>query len=65
MHSVLAGSVNFFEPREVLQGNEAVVKYHVLLTPSTSLSWLSQQLMSDGTAGLKSVSWSDPPKKGG
>jgi hypothetical protein len=65
VHNVLTGSVNFFEPREVLHGNEAVVKYHVLLTPNTSLSWLSQQLMSDGTAGLKSVSWSEPPKKGG
>lgn len=65
VHSVLTGSVNFFEPREVLHGSEAVIKYHVLLAPHTSLSWLSQQLMGDGAAGLKSVSWSEPPKKGG
>jgi len=65
VHDVLAGSVRFFEPREVLHGNEAVVRYQVTLEPQTSLSWLSQQLMSNGTAGLKSVSWAEPTKKGG
>ena len=65
VNDVLARSVDFFEPREVVHGNEAVVRYNVTLDPNTSLSYLSQQLMSSGAAGLKSVSWGDPPKKGG
>jgi hypothetical protein len=65
VHRVLGASVDFFEAREVLQGNEAAAKYSVTLSPSTSLSWLSQQLMANGTSGLKSVSWLEPVKKGG
>lgn len=62
VQAILSSSVDFYEPREVLQGSEAVVKYHVTLDPQTSLSWLSQQLMG---AGLKSVAWGEPTKKGG
>jgi uncharacterized membrane protein YhiD involved in acid resistance len=60
---ILNSSVEFYEAREIVQGNEAVIKYTVTLAPSTPLSWLSQQLIADGTAGLKSVSWSEPTKK--
>jgi hypothetical protein len=60
---VLNSSVDFYEARELIQGSEAVVKYTVVLAPSTPLSWLSKELMAEGTAGLKSVSWSEPPKK--
>jgi hypothetical protein len=60
---ILNSSVDFYEARELVQGNEAIVKYTVTLAPSTPLSWLSQELMADGAAGLKSVSWSEPPKK--
>src|SRR5437867_1323269 len=33
VNNVLARSVDFFEPREVLHGNEAVVRYQVTLDP--------------------------------
>jgi anti-anti-sigma factor len=52
-----------FEPREVSQGRETSVTYHVSIDPNLSLEDLSAQLMSDGTAGVKSVSW-ETPKKG-
>ena len=65
VNRVLARSVDFFEPREVLHGNEAVIRYQVTLDPYTSISSLSQELMAGGTAGLKSVSWGEPSKKGG
>ena len=61
--NILAGAADSYEPREVVHGNEAVVRYYVTLDPNTSLSWLSQQLMNGGH--LKSVSWGEPTKKGG
>jgi len=57
---VLGASVDFYEIREVVQGNEAVVRYNITMDPSTSVSWLSQQLQA---TGLKSVSWGEPSKK--
>ncbi len=65
VHNILTQSVNFFEPREVIHGNEAVVRYNVTMDPNVSLSHLSQQLMAGGNAGLKSVSWGEVPKAKG
>lgn len=52
-----------FEPREVEQGDEAAVRYLTSLGTHDSLEDLSQQLMDEGRAGIKNVSWS-PPKRG-
>ena len=60
---VLGANVDFFEAREMVQGNEAVVKYSVTMSPGTSLVWLNKQLMAEGSGGLKSVSWAEPTKK--
>jgi len=62
---ILDGAVDHYEAREMLQGAEATVKYTVSLAPSTPLAWISQELMANGKAGLKSVSWAEPPKKSG
>lgn len=51
-----------FEPRELTQGKDVVVRYQVKLDPSTSLEDLSTQLMK-GSAGLKSVVWESPKQK--
>jgi hypothetical protein len=61
---VLGANVDYYEAREMLQGNEATVKYSVTFPPTTSLLWLNQQLMAEGKGGLKSVSWAEPSKKG-
>jgi uncharacterized protein DUF4956 len=60
---ILESTVDRYEMREMLQGAEATVKYTISLAPSTPLAWISQELMARGTAGIKSVSWSEPPKK--
>lgn len=52
-----------FEPREIEQGDEATVRYLTTLPPYDSLEDLSHQLMDDGKAGIKNVSWA-PPKRG-
>lgn len=53
-----------FQPREISTGGkEAMVTYQVALDPETPLEVLTEQLMSGGAAGLKSVTW-EPPKKG-
>lgn len=61
---VLGANVDFCEVREVLQGSEALVKYSVTMSPTASLVWLNRQLFAEGNSGLKSVSWSEPSKKG-
>ncbi len=62
---VLGASVDFYEFREVTEGeDESTVRYHVTLDPAASLSWLSQQLMAGGQAGVKSVSWEAPKREG-
>jgi uncharacterized membrane protein YhiD involved in acid resistance len=61
---ILGASVDFYEVREVLSGSEATVRYSVSLSSNAPLSWLSQQLMADGNAGLKSLSWQEGGKKG-
>jgi hypothetical protein len=60
VNRVLAASVDFFEQREVVQGAEAVMRYQVMMDPSTSLTYLTQELVK---AGLKSVSWGEPGEK--
>jgi uncharacterized membrane protein YhiD involved in acid resistance len=60
---ILNSSVEAYEARELVHGNEAVARFSVILSPSTSLSGLSQELMANGKAGLKAVSWSEPTKK--
>jgi len=57
VQSVFARYRILFEPREISQGKEAAVKYHVTLNPETSLEDLSSQLMGDGSTGIKSVAW--------
>jgi hypothetical protein len=46
-----------FEPREVSQGKTVAVRYLATLEPNQSLEELSDQLVADGNAGVKSVSW--------
>jgi anti-anti-sigma factor len=63
VESVFARNGVIFEPRDVSQGNEAAVKYHVSMDRRLTLDDLSAQL-SAGTAALRSVVWKNP-KKGG
>lgn len=53
-----------FEPRQVSQGDEATVKYHIALDPNTSLEELSAQLMSNKASGIKSVAWESSTRGG-
>ena len=62
---VLDSMVDQYDTREMLHDDEATVKYTVNMPPATPLAWLSQQLMGNGTVGVKSVSWAEPPKKSG
>jgi hypothetical protein len=63
VQTVFAVNHVVFEPREIEQGDEATVRYLTTLPPHDSLEDLSHQLMDDGKAGIKHVSWS-PPKRG-
>jgi hypothetical protein len=63
VHAVLSRTVNSFEAREFTRGPQAVVRYLVTLDPWASLTYLSQELMADGAAGVKSVSWEVPKKE--
>ncbi len=62
VQSVFARHGVVFEPREVSQGKAVAVRYHAALDPSQSLEELSERLVSDGKAGVKSVAW-EPPRK--
>lgn len=62
VQSVFARHGVVFEPREISQGKTVAVRYHATLAPSQSLEELSERLVSDGRAGVKSVSW-EPPRK--
>jgi hypothetical protein len=62
VQTVLGAAVDFFEPQKVSHGTESAMRFIVKVSSSTSLAWISDQLMANGTAGLKSVSW-DPVKK--
>ena len=60
VESVFARNGIIFEPRDVSQGKEAAVKYHVALDKRVSLDELSAQLT--GAAGVKSVAWKSAKK---
>ena len=60
VESVFARNGIIFEPRDVSQGKEAAVKYHVALDKHVSLDELSAQLT--GVAGVKSVAWKNAKK---
>lgn len=64
VQSVFTRSRIGFEPREVSQGKEAVVKYHVALDPDLSLDELNTKLLDGGASGIKSVEWEPAKKKG-
>jgi len=64
VQNVFAAYGMAFEPREVSQGDQASIKYHVMLAPNTSLEYLSDQLISGGYSGIKSVTWESPKKSG-
>jgi hypothetical protein len=44
------------------EGKALTVRYYTLLDPDQSIESLSEQLMSGGRAGVKSVSWELPRK---
>jgi anti-anti-sigma factor len=52
-----------FERREVTHGEKTVARYHATLDPRLSIQDISEQMVGDGTAGIKSIVW-EPPKKG-
>lgn len=60
VESVFARHGIHFEPRDVSQGKEAAVKYHVSIDTGVSLDELTTQLTA---AGIKSVAWKNPKKK--
>lgn len=62
IHQVFAVNGILFEPREVSQGSEAMVRYLTTLQPGDSLEDLNAQLMGDGTLNIKHVSWSAPKR---
>jgi hypothetical protein len=62
VQSVFARNHVIFEPREVSQGKELSVRYHTLLDADQSLENLSEQLMAEGNAHVKSVAWELPRK---
>jgi anti-anti-sigma factor len=62
VQSVFARHGVVFEPREVSQGKTVAVRYHAMIDPSQSLEELSERLVSDGSAGVKSVAWESPRK---
>jgi len=59
VESVFARNGVMFEPRDVSQGKEATVKYHVALDRSVSLDELTVHLTA---AGIKSVAWKNAKK---
>jgi len=61
VESVFARNGIIFEPRDVSQGKEATVKYHVALDRRLSLDELSAQL-TGGAPGIKSVAWQHSKK---
>ncbi|RPJ63823.1 MAG: STAS domain-containing protein [Acidobacteria bacterium] len=57
VESVFARHGVIFEPREISQSGESLVQYHTKLDPNVALDDVSQALIGDGTAGIKSVVW--------
>lgn len=63
IQNVLSSSGVVFEPRGFSQDKNSSAKYYVLLSPKTSLDFLSKQLMGDGSTGIQAVKWHPPKKK--
>ena len=61
VESVFARNGIIFEPRDVSQGKESAVKYHVALDRRLSLEDLSAQLTA-GASAIRSVVWKNPKK---
>ncbi len=61
VESVFARNGVIFEPRDVSQGTESAVKYHVALDRRLSLEDLSAQLTA-GASAIRSVVWKNPKK---
>ena len=61
VESVFARNGVIFEPRDVSQGQESAVKYHVALDRRLSLEELSAQLTA-GASAIRSVVWKNPKK---
>ena len=59
VESVFARHGVTFEPRDVSQGKEAAVKYHVAVDGGTTLEQLTTLLTA---SGIKSVTWKNPKK---
>jgi len=63
VESVFARNGVIFEPRDVSQGTESAVKYHVALDRRLSLEDLGAQL-AGGPSPIRSVVWKNPKKRG-
>jgi anti-anti-sigma factor len=61
VESVFARNGIIFEPRDVSQGQESAVKYHVALDRRLALEDLSAQLTA-GASAIRSVVWKNPKK---
>jgi anti-anti-sigma factor len=57
VESVFARHGVIFEPREISQSGESLVQYLTKLDSNISLDDVTQALIGDGTAGIKSVVW--------
>jgi hypothetical protein len=64
VQNIFAAYGSIYEIREMTHGEEAMVKYQVTLVPNTPLDCMSDQLLSGGFSGLKSVVWQNPKKNG-
>lgn len=61
VHGVFARHKIVFEPREISQGDEVTVDYHVTLDPRIAIEEINAQLMAPGK-GIQSVSWENPKR---
>jgi hypothetical protein len=64
VHNIFSAYGTVFEPREMTHGDEAMISYNVILAPNTPLDHMSDQLISGGYSGIKSVVWHTPKKNG-
>jgi hypothetical protein len=62
VQNIFAAYGSVYEVREIAHGEEATVKYQVVLEPNTPLDCMSDQLLSGGESGLKSVAWQNLKK---
>jgi hypothetical protein len=62
VEGVFARNQIVWEPREISQSGNTIMKFHTWLDPRTSLEELSSQLMAEG-AGVQSVAWEHPKRE--